>query len=110
MENFSIKYLNGGKNPSVKVEMGETQGFNVTLRQVEVVSLVGQGMSEKQIASQLGITRNTVKNIKKLILKNTGTISTTELTVLFDQLGLIWPISILGFRSLAVGNRKENEI
>lgn len=53
----------------------------LTARQQEVLLLVGRGMSNQQIAYELGISENTVKLHVSQILRNTGMSNRTQLAL-----------------------------
>jgi DNA-binding CsgD family transcriptional regulator len=110
MGKIDIERLNNGNNPLFRVQIGDNRGFNVTLRQIKIINLISQGFKEKEIALALNISRDTVKKAKGLSFEETEIDSQVELTVLFFQLGLIWPISILGLESFVGSNGIENEI
>ena len=52
----------------------------LTKRQEEILGLITQGMSSKQIAQHLRLTRNTVESHRKAIKQKLGIRSTAELT------------------------------
>ena len=57
--------------------------------ELEVLRLLGQGLTNKAIAQRLGISDNTVKFHVNAILGKLGAASRTEATVIAARLGLI---------------------
>lgn len=55
----------------------------LTPRQDEIVAQVSRGLQNKEIASELGISENTVKMHLQNIFEHTGYSNRTELVVLF---------------------------
>ena len=53
---------------------------NITKRQMEVIEYVRKGLKDKEIAEQLGIAKNTVKNHLKNIYSRLGVDGRTELS------------------------------
>lgn len=53
----------------------------LTPRQTQVVRLLAQGMTNREIGDQMGITAGTVKNYLKLIYDKTGMGSRVELAL-----------------------------
>ncbi|MFZ5943846.1 MAG: response regulator [Bacillota bacterium] len=69
---------------SYKDKEGDFQKFNLTEREAEVLKLVAQGITNKEIAVNLAITENTVKNhlcniMEKLHLQNRVQLATFAL-------------------------------
>ena len=58
----------------------EDHYHKLTPRQREVLQLIAEGHSTKQIAAMLNISINTVENHRANLMKNLGVHSTTELT------------------------------
>lgn len=54
---------------------------NVSPREKEIITLLSQGNSSKQIADLLGITKNTVDNHRQRLLKKFGVKSSSELVI-----------------------------
>ncbi|NLW24632.1 MAG: response regulator transcription factor [Clostridia bacterium] len=75
-KNLAVKILDEFARISKKeVQSGDPQDYNLTEREAEVLILVAQGFTNKEIASRLAITENTVKNhlcniMEKLHLQN----------------------------------------
>jgi DNA-binding NarL/FixJ family response regulator len=69
----------------------ETKPFvsSLTPREMEILEYVAQGMSNKQIALQLGISAQTIKNHVTSILSNLNANARTEAVVLALRKGLI---------------------
>ena len=62
---------------------------NLTDRELQVLQLIAEGLPNKSIASQLGISEHTVKFHVNSILSKTGTQSRTQAVTLATRLGLI---------------------
>lgn len=67
----------------------------LTLRESEILRLIASGMSNKSIASQLGIALGTVKAHARAILDKLGSRSRTQAIVIAAQRGLLGPHSPL---------------
>jgi DNA-binding NarL/FixJ family response regulator len=65
----------------------------LTQREGEILRLIASGMSNKSIASQLGIALGTVKAHTRAILDKLGARSRTQATVMAAQRGLLGPYS-----------------
>jgi DNA-binding CsgD family transcriptional regulator len=61
----------------------------LSLREREIVKLMGEGMSSKQISDYLSISTHTVDTHRRNLLKKTGTKNTLELTVACVKKGLV---------------------
>ena len=62
-----------------------TQEYGLSPREKEVFSLIKEGRSNSEIASDLYISENTVKFHIKNILKKTECVNRTELIILFKN-------------------------
>jgi PAS domain S-box-containing protein len=62
---------------------------HLTPRQLEVLQLLGAGASTDQIAAELVVTRQTVRNYVRLILRNLGAHSRLEAVIKARRLGLV---------------------
>ena len=78
---FAVALLDQQPLPAVKVDL--------TPRQQEVLNLLGQGGSTEQIAAQLHVTTETVRNHIRHVLKALGAHSRLEAVVVARQQGLI---------------------
>ncbi len=67
------------------VELGES----LTERELEVVALVAEGLTNREVAEQLYLSHNTIKVHLRNIFTKTGVSSRTELTVMAVQEGWI---------------------
>jgi DNA-binding CsgD family transcriptional regulator len=63
--------------------------FELSIREREVIQLLAEGLSSKQIAGQLFLSQHTVDTHRRNLLKKTGTKNTLELTVVCLKKGLI---------------------
>jgi DNA-binding NarL/FixJ family response regulator len=64
------------RRPSVR---GETQGNELSEREIDVVRLVAQGFSGKEIAAQIGVSIKTVESYKIRALEKLGITSRVEI-------------------------------
>jgi len=64
-------------------------GWLLSLREREIVKLMGEGLGSKQIADLLSISTHTVDTHRRNLLKKTGTKNTLELTVACVKKGLV---------------------
>ena len=78
---FAVALLDQQPLPVVKVDL--------TRRQQEVLNLLGQGGSTEQIAAQLHVTTETVRNHIRHVLKALGAHSRLEAVVVARRQGLI---------------------
>ena len=74
--------LDGGTAP---VSSGKT----LTNRQQQVLGLVAQGMSNKQIAYEMGVSEATVKLHINALLRSVGATNRTQALIRAQQMGLI---------------------
>ncbi len=70
---------------------GETKSRNKTLtpRQTEVLSFVAEGMSNKQIAYEMGVSEATVKLHINALLRAVGATNRTQAVIIAQKTGLI---------------------
>ena len=66
-----------------------SQGGALTARELEVLRLVARGLSNKEIAADLGITTHTVKYHLAAVLEKLGVRSRTEAVSLGVRTGLV---------------------
>lgn len=71
------------------IENNRVDEYNLTSRETQVINMIGQGYSNKQIADKLFISLNTVQTHRKNILKKTGCKGTAELTNFAFSRGLL---------------------
>jgi len=62
--------------------------WKLTVRQIDVVNLVSQGKSNKEIARRLGISENTVRAHLAAIFQEMGVNSRTEVAAIVCRLGI----------------------
>ena len=79
IENISPKTVNG-KNSGVK---------NLTYRQSQVLDLIAQGKSNKQIAYDMGVSESTVKLHINALLRSLHVSNRTQAVVTAQKLGII---------------------
>lgn len=78
-----------GLSTDPKTLLEPTVDFFLSKREIEIVRLLVQGLSSKEIASKLFISNNTVNVHRQNLLKKTGTKNTLELAVLCIRKGLL---------------------
>lgn len=64
-------------------------GSDLTAREVEVLRLAAQGLSNKEIAEQLFLSVNTVRNHMQRVLNKLGAHSKLEATAIAARLGIV---------------------
>jgi DNA-binding NarL/FixJ family response regulator len=89
----TIRAVNRGQkriHPDVAVELAQHSGEStLTAREIEVLSLVAAGNSNKRIASSLNITEDTAKGHLKSILAKLGASDRTRAVTLALKRGII---------------------
>jgi DNA-binding CsgD family transcriptional regulator len=55
-------------------------GDGLTAREAQITALVARGLSTKQIAAELGLSSNTVRNCRSRVLRKTGAANAAELS------------------------------
>ena len=79
--------LNRFLDHGVQAELGEPAQPHLTLREREIVALVGRGLSNKEIARELCIELPTVKNHVHRILDKLGVSRRAEAAALVGNVG-----------------------
>ena len=74
--------------PSVPVQADEPAGGKLTLRQLEVLALLCQGQSNKQIARGLDLAEQTIKVHITAIFKSLNVVNRTQAALAARRLGL----------------------
>lgn len=69
----------------------EQTGINssVTPRELEIIQKMSEGLSTKQIADALGISKNTVEIHRHNIIQKTGCRNCTHVVFTFAKLGFV---------------------
>jgi len=67
----------------------KNKGRNLTKRQIEVLTLIARGMSNKQIAFEIGISEATVKLHINALLRSMGVINRTQAVITAQKMGII---------------------
>ena len=78
-----------GKTLDQSLERGSSHSLKLTPRQREVLRLIAQGRTMKEIASLLGISTRTAESHKYEMMEALGIQSTAELVQYAMKLGLI---------------------
>jgi DNA-binding NarL/FixJ family response regulator len=81
----------------------------LTMRESEILRLIGSGLSNKSIAAQLNIALGTVKAHAKAILDKLGARSRTQATVIAAQRGLLGPHSPLRPSAVALPRQAHEQ-
>ena len=79
--------LSGSQKNSATVAV--SKGKNLTARQLQVLGLVAQGMSNKQIAYEIGVSEATVKLHINALLRSVGATNRTQALIMAQKMGLI---------------------
>lgn len=77
------------ENGRADVAGRRTNGKHLTARQSEVLSYVAEGMSNKQIAYEMGVSEATVKLHINALLRAVGATNRTQAVVLAQKMGII---------------------
>lgn len=72
-----------------KVRLGHANSTEFTDREIEVLRVMTKGVSNMEIANELGITENTVKQHIRHMMEKTGCKSRTELAIEARVSGLV---------------------
>lgn len=83
----SILEGSGGGSGSSSSQRGKNK--TLTVRQTEVLSLVAEGMSNKQIAYKMGVSEATVKLHINALLRAVGATNRTQAVIVAQKMGLI---------------------
>jgi len=78
-----------GKNLNSPENTTKGRGRNLTNRQFQVLELVAQGMSNKQIAYEMGVSEATVKLHINALLRSIGATNRTQAVVTAQKMGII---------------------
>jgi DNA-binding NarL/FixJ family response regulator len=79
--------LPSGKAP--RAESGEARGPDITRTELGLLTRIGRGLSNKEIAAELCLKDNTVRNYVSRLLKKTGLRSRTEIALFAHRAGLL---------------------
>ncbi len=77
------------KNSSTEYIKKKQDSYNLTKREKEIISLLVNGKTSKEIANELFISKNTVDTHRRNILEKTGLRSTVELAGFAHRNGLV---------------------
>lgn len=81
--------IDPSNNPASTITTGKPKGKTLTNRQSQVLDLVAQGMSNKQIAFAMGVSEATVKLHINALLRSIGVTNRTQAVVTAQKMGLI---------------------
>ena len=76
-------------NSSAVQDSRRTNGKTLTARQAEVLGYVAQGLSNKQIAYNMGVSEATVKLHINALLRAVGATNRTQAVIIAQKMGLI---------------------
>lgn len=79
--------LSGSEKKSATISV--SGGKNLTPRQLQVLGFVAQGMSNKQIAYEIGVSEATVKLHINALLRSVGATNRTQALIMAQKMGLI---------------------
>lgn len=74
-------------HPQLSCTRNENGSLSLTQRESELISMVGEGLSNKEIANRLNLSEHTIKNHVHNILRKTGARTRTALTHLHPMNG-----------------------
>ncbi len=77
------------KRTTAEISGRRANGKHLTARQAEVLSYVAEGMSNKQIAYEMGVSEATVKLHINALLRAVGATNRTQAVVLAQKMGII---------------------
>ncbi|MBO9702994.1 MAG: helix-turn-helix transcriptional regulator [Sporocytophaga sp.] len=69
----------------LKKSINPEEEYTLSKREKEVIALLAQGKTSRQIAQELNISHHTVNNHRKKMLQKTNTANVTELMSLASQ-------------------------
>lgn len=78
-QHFFARCAGSSLRDALESPLGSTQHRNLTGRQVEVLQLVAEGLSTKQIASELGVSIKTAQTHRINLMKKVGAHKASEL-------------------------------
>lgn len=81
--------IDPSNSPASTTSVGKPKGKTLTNRQSQVLDLVAQGMSNKQIAFAMGVSEATVKLHINALLRSIGVTNRTQAVVTAQKMGLI---------------------
>jgi len=80
---LTLTDLNAARRPSLEII---SEAFSLTLAEAKVASMIAAGSSPEEIAGELQLSRETVRNHIKAIFRKTGTHRQSELAILVARL------------------------
>lgn len=91
LSNILIKQITGGGQPSAPnpASADPVQTASITRRQREILKLIPKGMTNQEIADELGVSRRTVETHRYKMMENLGVNNKSELLKRAVELGLI---------------------
>lgn len=81
--------LESGSNSGNASGENKSRGKTLTNRQSQVLELVAQGLSNKQIAYEMGVSEATVKLHINALLRSIGATNRTQAVIIAQKMGLI---------------------
>lgn len=83
------KYVSNNEDSSVQESAGSYKFHNLSDREMDVISLISKGMSNKEISEELLITERTVKNHVSSILKKLSVNDRTQALIKCLKMGIV---------------------
>lgn len=77
------------KPDSLEIQHKNTDGFNLTAREKEILKLISEGLSNKDIAEELVLSLHTVKNHVKSIIQKLSVVDRTQAAIMALKENLI---------------------
>jgi ATP/maltotriose-dependent transcriptional regulator MalT len=74
---------------TVRPDEGKREGHGVTRRELEILELIAQGMSNREIAGKLYVSENTVKTHSSRVFDKLGDERRTQAVQLRKEFGLL---------------------
>ena len=81
--------LDSGSSSGNQQGENRSKGKTLTNRQSQVLELVAQGLSNKQIAYEMGVSEATVKLHINALLRSIGATNRTQAVIIAQKMGLI---------------------
>ena len=79
----------GGGGPGFSVNRQQQQGLGITARELEILTLVARGLSNREIGEALFVSENTVKTHCARVFDKVGAVRRTQAVQRGKELGLL---------------------
>ncbi|MFO7815583.1 MAG: response regulator transcription factor [Halanaerobiales bacterium] len=84
-----IKYVNKNRRQQVNEDVTDFKFHNLTKREMDVISLISKGMTNREISKELIISERTVKNHVSSILKKLSVNDRTQALIKCLKMGIV---------------------